>query len=200
LGQWWRSFQSFLPFALGLVVLWIVVGIAWGRLDLRRRNQVALLLFATWMFALACLTLFPQGERLDAHNHETYHILQLRPFADIAADTVHAVTWRVGVEQVGGNVALFVPLGILAYLLVELRRLPIWAALALGPLFGCAIELVQRILPLGRATTTDDVILASAGSLLGLGLGWLFRHPARRSQAVPPRLRTSNWTARSSDG
>lgn len=161
-------------------MLWAGVGVFWGRLDLRRQNRVAALLFATWVFALVCLTLLPQGERLDAEGRPTYHIVQLRPFADIANDTFHAVTWRVGVEQVGGNLALFVPLGIVAYLLVELRRLRIWTALALGPLFGCAVEALQWILPLGRATTTDDVILATLGSLAGFGLGWWFRRTARR--------------------
>ncbi|MGY4974522.1 VanZ family protein [Streptomyces sp. NEAU-S7GS2] len=87
------------------------------------------------------------------------------------------------VKQLGGNVALGVPFGVLLPVLEPRARglLRVGAATTLVMLL---VELVQGALITGRAFDIDDVILNCAGALIGyLLLGrWLGRavHPRRR--------------------
>ncbi len=83
--------------------------------------------------------------------------------------------WRIVADsddwlyQLGGNVALFLPLGLLlpiAWRSVFRRLIP---TLATGLLLSSAIEIAQATVVSGRVSTTDDVIL----NVLGTIVGWL---------------------------
>lgn len=87
MGAWWRSFQSLLPLAACLGVIWLGVGISWDRLSQSRKKHALTLLSVSWLSALVLLTLAPQGPFLDAEGRSTYHLLNLRPFSDIADTT-----------------------------------------------------------------------------------------------------------------
>ncbi|MBE1537507.1 VanZ family protein [Actinomadura algeriensis] len=67
--------------------------------------------------------------------------------------------------QIGGNLALFAPLGVLLPLVAKRLRGPLRLAVLTG-LFSLAIELVQGAFVLGRAFDIDDVILNVAGVVL----------------------------------
>ncbi|WP_433226394.1 VanZ family protein [Actinomadura formosensis] len=67
--------------------------------------------------------------------------------------------------QIGGNLALLAPLGILLPLVWTTLRGPIRLALVTGVL-SLAIETVQGTLVMGRAFDIDDVILNVAGVVL----------------------------------
>lgn len=88
------------------------------------------------------------------------------------------------VKQLGGNIVLGVPFGVLLPVLIPRARglLRVTVATAAAMLL---VELVQGSLVTGRAFDIDDVILNSAGALLGyLLLG------RRLGRAVhPPRRR-----------
>ncbi len=83
--------------------------------------------------------------------------------------------WRIAVDsddwlyQLGGNVALFLPLGLLLPIVwrsVFRRLIP---TLLTGLVLSSAIEIVQATVISGRVATTDDVIL----NVLGIIVGWL---------------------------
>jgi glycopeptide antibiotics resistance protein len=67
--------------------------------------------------------------------------------------------------QVGGNLALLAPLGVLLPLVWTSLRGPVRLALLTG-LFSLAIETIQGALVVGRAFDIDDVILNVAGVVL----------------------------------
>ncbi|TDD79943.1 VanZ family protein [Actinomadura darangshiensis] len=67
--------------------------------------------------------------------------------------------------QIGGNLALLAPLGVLLPLVWTTLRGPIRLALLTG-LFSLAIETIQGAFVMGRAFDIDDVILNVAGVLL----------------------------------
>ncbi|WP_377270675.1 VanZ family protein [Peterkaempfera sp. SMS 1(5)a] len=95
---------------------------------------------------------------------------------------------REAVKQIGGNVALGVPFGVLLPILVPRARGLLWVLLATGAVM-LLVELVQGSMVQGRSFDIDDVILNTAGSLLGyLLLG------RRISRAVHPRRR--HWWQR----
>ncbi|MFF9909117.1 VanZ family protein [Streptomyces sp. NPDC013457] len=91
------------------------------------------------------------------------------------------------VKQLGGNVALGVPFGVLLPLLSRRTRGSLRVCLlVVGTML--LVELVQGALITGRAFDIDDVLLNTAGALLGyLLIG------RRMGRAVHPRPRRRWW-------
>ncbi|MFJ4340071.1 VanZ family protein [Streptomyces sp. NPDC088915] len=94
------------------------------------------------------------------------------------------------VKQLGGNVLLGVPFGILLPLL-SLRTRGLVRVALLTVVTMLFVELVQGALITGRAFDIDDVLLNTAGALLGyLLIG------RRLGRAVHPRVRRRWWQRR----
>jgi glycopeptide antibiotics resistance protein len=89
------------------------------------------------------------------------------------------------VKQIGGNVVLGVPFGVLVPVLIPKAR-GILRVLLLTAVVMLLVELVQGTLITGRAFDIDDVILNTSGALVGyLLLGRRIGravHPKRRRQ------------------
>lgn len=147
-----------------------------------RRTCLCLALVA-YAGAVVAVTLFPLPiERgMDpAQQAVSWGItINLVPFAGIARTVADAAQtgwwWSIATVIVGGNVLMFVPLGLMLPLLsARLRRLPS-ATLALAAC-SAAIELAQLVVGLAvagylyRVVDVDDVILNVAGGLIGFGL------------------------------
>ncbi|MFC8267508.1 VanZ family protein [Streptomyces cinereoruber] len=94
------------------------------------------------------------------------------------------------VKQLGGNVLLGVPFGILLPLLSRRTRGLVRVAL-LTIVTMLFVELVQGALITGRAFDIDDVMLNTAGALLGYLLVG-----RRLGRAVHPRVRRRWWQRR----
>ncbi|ORT55638.1 hypothetical protein BKD26_31540 [Streptomyces sp. CB03238] len=130
---------------------------------------------------LARLTLEPSmaSEPL-AHSN-------LRPGDSIRAYLAQPA-FRETVEQLGGNILLGVPFGLLLPVLAPRAR-GLLRVTAVTAAVMILVELVQGALVTGRAFDVDDVILNSAGAFLGyLLLG------RRLGRAVHPRRR--HWWQR----
>lgn len=97
------------------------------------------------------------------------------------------------VKQLGGNVALGVPFGLLLPLLSRRTRGFVRVALVTVCTM-LLVELVQGALVTGRAFDIDDVLLNTAGALLGYLLVG-----RRLGRAVHPRTRRRWWRRRAPD-
>ncbi len=87
----------------------------------------------------------------------------LMPFADIL-DLVNGGSLSGMLLNIGGNIALFMPLGfMLPMVWTGFRRLPRTAA------FGACVSLLIEVSQLfnHRATVTDDLLLNTCGAVLG---------------------------------
>ena len=98
------------------------------------------------------------------------------------------VTWTTGyLSEMAFNVAIFIPVGIFAALLIPRRRWPL--ALLAGLAFTTVIELVQVLEP-HRISDPRDLVMNTAGAVFGVLLVITARM-VRRSVAVvavmPPR-------------
>ncbi|MEV7567334.1 VanZ family protein [Streptomyces tanashiensis] len=94
------------------------------------------------------------------------------------------------VKQLGGNIALGVPFGILLPLLARKARGFLRVALVTAGTM-LLVELVQGALVTGRAFDIDDVFLNTGGALLGYVLVG-----RRLGRAVHPRTRPRWWRRR----
>jgi len=91
--------------------------------------------------------------------------------------------FRDTVKQLGGNLVLGVPFGLLLPMVIPRAR-GILLVLAITALVMLLVELVQGAIITGRAFDIDDVILNTAGALVGyLLLG------RRMGRVVHPRRR-----------
>ena len=98
------------------------------------------------------------------------------------------VTWTTGyLSEMAFNVALFVPVGLLAALLIPRRRWPL--ALVAGFAFTTLIELVQ-VPELDRVSDPRDLVMNTSGAVLGVAARARRPHGApcgRRGVGARPR-------------
>lgn len=149
------------------------------RLSRSSRVLAMLLAFAgmvVFAVVLARLTLEPSiaSEQLTHSN--------LRP-GDSINQYLSQPAFRDTVKQIGGNIALGVPFGLLLPVLAPRTR-GLLRVVFVTAVVMTLVELVQGALVTGRAFDVDDVILNSSGALLGYAL--LGR---RLGRAVHPRRR-----------
>jgi len=149
-----RSFSSIVVRAL-----WILLGLA------------GVVVFA-WV--IHRLTLRPEPGA-DKYVHDNTHPGQtLRLYLD-------QPSVRAAVLEIGGNIALLMPLGVLLPVLSNRFRGPLRILVAVG-LISLCIELVQGTMIAGRAFDADDVILNTLGAVLAyLLVGRMVSRWAHRS-------------------
>ncbi|WP_233510898.1 VanZ family protein [Actinomadura craniellae] len=133
---------------------------------------VALGALGAFSYWAARVTLTPVADNGNAvGNTEPGHSLKFyldRPFKE-------------AVLNLGGNLALLAPLGVLLPIVVSRLRGPLRLALV-AAVVSLTIEVAQGLLVMGRAFDTDDVILNTAGVVLayllvGRRLARLIRGP-----------------------
>ncbi|MDU0479447.1 VanZ family protein [Staphylococcus chromogenes] len=127
-----------------------------------KKSDVLVVLY--YLPALILLTLlkgvFVIGHLWRKTNHHIREV-QVVPFNDLWASK----SWFGSLFNIFGNMVLFIPLGMLAYMLLrDVKRTAL-----LGFVVSAAIEAAQYIFALG-VTDTDDLILNTAGAALGAGL------------------------------
>lgn len=178
----WRAFGALLPLGLAGTGALIVMTLAWRRLGPRARSLTALGFLTVWSIGMAAVSLRPQPGWLDEHNVTRYRGFNPMPFSEIGDALTNCVTWHVAVEQLVGNLALFAPLGVGLAMVADARRARWLLGFAAGAAVGSIVEAAQWALAVGRVSSVDDVLLATAGS----GIGFLIARPLVR---VPRRLR-----------
>ncbi|MGW7607377.1 VanZ family protein [Streptomyces sp. NPDC054766] len=150
-----------------------------GALALPFRLLAVLIAFAAMVafaVALARLTLEPSPASTALIHNNLHPGRSLRAYLD-------QPELRDAVKQIGGNLVLGVPFGVLLPVVFPKTR-GILRVLALTAVVMLLVELVQGALITGRSFDIDDVILNTAGALVGyLLLG------RRLGRAVHPRKR-----------
>lgn len=91
--------------------------------------------------------------------------IELAPMADFGSSG----SWFAPLFDSLGNVAFFVPFGVLAFILFSHRRRPVLLTTAAGAALSIAIETCQYVFSLGR-TDIDDFIFNTLGALVGAAI------------------------------
>lgn len=147
-----------------------------GRATVLMLRSLALLLFSLCAVEILRLTLTPSPASVGiAHTN-------LKPGASIRL-YLHYGTLRQQILQLGGNIAIGVPMGFLLPQITPRLRGLIRVVLATVVFIGL-LELAQHFFVRGRSFDVDDLILAAAGAVLGyVPLGRMFGlrlHPEHR--------------------
>jgi len=150
----------------------------------RRFTRVwALALGIPFLAGLALLTLTPSRIEESMPN-----------LLDLVLSAAHRLGWAAldfTRLEVLANVLVFVPVGILGFLLLPRR---VWLlSLLVGPLLSLSIEAAQRIALPHRAATVTDVIANSSGATAGVAFAVLCTlvFAVRRAPQRSPRLEAS---------
>ncbi|WP_346768678.1 VanZ family protein [Streptomyces sp. DASNCL29] len=137
---------------------------------------VAFVCMVGFAAALARATLVPQPGSVDLVHTNLHPGRSLRAYVDQPA-------FQDTVKQIGGNVLLGAPFGVLLPMLVPKARGAV-RVVVVTALVMVAVETVQGLIVEGRAFDIDDVILNTSGALIGYVVvgRWLGRalHPRRR--------------------
>ena len=150
----------------------------------RRSTRVwALALGLPFLLAIALLTLTP------ARVEQTMPRL-----LDIVLAGIQRLGWTsldFTRLEVLANIAVFVPVGVLAFLLVPRRAWPL--SLFVGPAVSVAIETAQYVALPHRAATVGDVLANSTGATLGviLAIFCTLLATTPSSRAGTPRVEAS---------
>ncbi|MYX11886.1 VanZ family protein [Streptomyces sp. SID8374] len=132
----------------------------WARVLLRVTVLTVVLLgLVAFSVLLAKVTLTPSPASEDIVTSNLQPGRSLRQYAE-------DYTFLAACKQAGGNLLLGVPFGLLLPFLVP-RRLRMISMTLLTAAVMVLVELVQGALVTGRAFDIDDVILNTAGALLG---------------------------------
>ncbi|MEU6777391.1 VanZ family protein [Streptomyces sp. NPDC046759] len=137
---------------------------------------VAFAFMVAFAVVLARITLEPSPASVHLTHSNLHPGRSLRAYLE-QARTVDAL------KQLGGNVLLGVPFGVLVPVLAPRAR-GVLRVVALTALVMLTVELVQGALITGRAFDIDDVLLNTTGALLG----WLLLG-RRLGRAVHRRVR-----------
>lgn len=167
----------------GLALCWVAVWVAVRAIRCLRtgvlnwKEELRLLLLFVYSLVLMRFTLFPYTRIRGAVQPLAIMWQSLWPPRVNVVPLVHLVDWQEStvdiVLNVGGNVALFAPLGFLLPLCwKECDSFP--KVIAAGAVISCAIELLQ-LLVVSRVTDVDDVLLNLVGIALGYGAYLLLR-------------------------
>jgi glycopeptide antibiotics resistance protein len=134
--------------------------VSWGRTVLRILILVvAFVALAAFAVALAELTLTPSPASADIAGSNLRPGHSLRQYAE-------DYTFLAACKQVGGNIVMGVPFGLILPVLVP-RRLRMIRVVLLAAVVMVLVELVQGAVIEGRAFDVDDVIMNTTGALLG---------------------------------
>ncbi|MGW2035104.1 MULTISPECIES: VanZ family protein [Streptomyces] len=120
---------------------------------------IAFACMVAFAVALARITLQPSPASVPLTHSNLHPGRSLRAYLENAS-------MRDALRQLGGNVLLGVPFGVLVPVLAPRAR-GVLQVLALTALVMLMVELVQGALVTGRAFDIDDVILNTTGALLG---------------------------------
>ncbi|MER5460374.1 VanZ family protein [Streptomyces sp. NPDC002668] len=155
---------------------------SWGRTALRVCALVAAFLaLVAFSAVLARLTLAPSHASADIATSNLRPGHSLRQYAE-------DYTFLAACKQVGGNLVLGAPFGLILPVLVP-RRLRMIRVVVLTALVMILVEMAQGAIVEGRAFDVDDVILNTSGALiayvlLGRRIGHRFHtlaEPGRRA-------------------
>jgi glycopeptide antibiotics resistance protein len=172
-----------------LVLIAVVVYVVWRVVCWRRkggdpmREAVAAVLFG-WSLFVASLTFFPMVI-IFYDWHGSFSLIPLQSTLDLLRHAPQDFARR----NIGGNLLVFVPFGVLLPLLFEKLRRP-WALAWRVGAISVAIEVGQMFTRV-RATDVDDVILNVLGALAGLGLfrvAWAIARRNAREPALAARV------------
>ncbi|MDO0924555.1 VanZ family protein [Streptomyces sp. TG1A-8] len=136
----------------------------------------AFVFMVAFAVVLARITLQPSPASVSLTHSNLHPGRSLRAYVD------HAPV-RDAVKQIGGNVLLGVPFGVLVPVLAPRAR-RVLRVLLLTALVMLMVEMAQGALVTGRAFDIDDVILNTTGALIG----WLLLG-RRLGRAVHARVR-----------
>lgn len=155
---------GYLPLLAAALLVWVPWrAVVWRRGGGDRAREAVVTVMFSWAVAMVALTLFPiQIVLYDWEFHAN-----LVPLVETVR-LVQRATLDNALTNVGGNLLMFVPFGVLMPLLfVKSRRAGQLAAQAFA--VTAAVEAVQW-LSRARIFDIDDLILNTAGALVGLGL------------------------------
>lgn len=163
-------------------VIWRLL--VWRRHGVRPLREIVVVLLFLYCLVLVSVTFFPMRIVL----YDWYGSANLIPLASIT-QLIRETAPQTAIDNIAGNVVLFMPFGFLLPVLYS--KAATFGGIAWrAAVVSVAIELLQ-VFTRARATDVDDIILNTAGALIGFAvfrlLAWI---TGRRGATLLDRIRS----------
>ncbi|WP_088011624.1 VanZ family protein [Gottfriedia acidiceleris] len=167
--QLWRAFGDVVP-------LFIIIVLAMGFTTyfvIKKKNSnfkrvVVNNLFVISIIAILLITVFPLS-----YGVAMPRVVNFVPFIGMYDIIFNSVDITVPIRNLGLNILLFIPFGFLLSLRRTFNKRIVLNVAFIGLLLSFFIEIVQYIVPMGRAADIDDLILNTLGAYFGYVI-WKF--------------------------
>lgn len=148
--------------------------------------------YAFTIIGILLVTLEPQGGALHMEGGRV-RSLQLVPIVASLKVLFHSVHYTVPIRILGFNILLFIPFGFFSAWRFTFDNL-IYKVTIIGASASLFIEITQFILPFGRTSNIDDIILNTLGTLIGAYMYILLsrRYPNRINKVSFKNLLAKN--------
>lgn len=163
-GDYIREMAAYAIISLPLILVLRLVFHKIGKRRLKELNwyhEIGGIVLFMVLVGLASQTIIP---RYGPVNYMNINLVPFNKFTEIRESAQRGIFSYI-VNEVIGNIALFVPIGFLLPLLWK-RFEKIWAVLICCLSISLAIEIIQLGISL-RATDVDDLILNTLGGIIG---------------------------------
>jgi glycopeptide antibiotics resistance protein len=157
------EYESLIFLAIPWIIYRIIVFAIQRKLSLK--NEMIKGLFYFSLIFIYCLTIFPYPFYVYTfmERGNAFQLMNLIPFASIYGSLTHFY-YMVPIRNIGGNILLFMPLGLAIPLRFKVNKL--WKVMLLGFAISLTVEIIQLFSSI-RSFDVDDLILNTFGAILG---------------------------------
>jgi glycopeptide antibiotics resistance protein len=166
--QLWRAFSGIVPLFCIAIPVVIIIGLILlnKRINKGLEKKKAIFLTISDIFLLLSII----GVILVTLLPGSLKSIQLIPLVSIWDVLMNSVDYTVPIRILGFNIILFIPFGLFFALRMSIAfnsSNVILKTALVGMLFSLTVEILQLVLPIGRTSNIDDIILNTIGALTG---------------------------------
>jgi glycopeptide antibiotics resistance protein len=169
--QLWRQFSWVIPILAMITVTLVMTVYLWKKQkgEVRWADLIPVLFTLISLGGIFLITLSPlvPGVALEGTTN-------FRPFDNLKLNLVYRNHLDVPIRNLTANIILFIPFTFFYSWWIRKRRFILLKSTVAGSTLSLSVEVIQYLLPLGRATDIDDWMMNTFGAFLGGLLFLLF--------------------------
>jgi glycopeptide antibiotics resistance protein len=166
--QVWRSLGNAIPIYIIITLVSILILFLLSKQKLSFKSFIMSSSLIAVTLGIIVVTLYPTmySPYIDLEIPRIVNLVPLKGIYDII---FHSVDIAVPIVNIGGNIILFIPFGLL--LSFFLKQKSLIKITSLGFLLSLLIEVIQYIYPTGRISDINDLIFNTFGTFIGAWIG-----------------------------
>lgn len=162
--QLWRQFSWVIPILALATATLVMVIFLWKKQkgEVRWADLIPVLFTLISLGAIFLITLSPLVPGIALEGTTNF-----QPFDNLKMNLIYRNHLDVPIRNLSANIVLFMPFSFFYAWWIRNRKWLLIKTGIAGSILSIVVEVIQYLLPLGRATDIDDWLMNTLGSLLG---------------------------------